>query len=237
MNNPFRNRSQEYGRDRSDAWRGSDDRYRAENPRYDEDRSWRGADQGRERTRQDYGRDGTYPSEAGASGYGYGQYERDDRGYDDGASRSDSGRNRGDWAGGYGRQAQSAYGYGRSDFGGRSQQADRSYGGGQYQDDPSYEAQGYAPGAQIWDQSGGGRGSRQAYGRGGSSHSEFEPDYLHWREQQMSRFDNDYRDWRSEKRQKFTSDFDTWRAGRAENPIIGDVSDGGFGDQKDAKKS
>ena len=53
----------------------------------------------------------------------------------------------------------------------------------------------------------------------------------------MSLDDDDYRDWRAEKRQKFSSDFDSWRTNRAANPIVGDVSDGGTGDQKDVKKS
>jgi hypothetical protein len=101
----------------------------------------------------------------------------------------------------------------------------------------------YAPGSQIWEggQTDMGRGQ---YGRQASH--EFEPDYLHWREQQLSSFDNDYRSWRDERRQKFSSDFDTWRTNRpksearpqneAANPTVGDVSDGGVG-HDDKKKN
>ena len=73
---------------------------------------------------------------------------------------------------------------------------------------------------------------------GGQSHEhhDFEPDYLHWRQQQLSAFDKDYSDWRNERRHKFSSDFDTWRRNRADNPIVGDVADGGVGSQKDLKK-
>ena len=233
MNNPFRNRSQDHGRDQSDDWRGADDRYRAENRRHDEDRSWRTGGEGR--GQRGYPRDDSYRSEAGASGYGYGQYERDDRGPDDArwGGGNYAAQGGADWAGGYGRQAQSAFGAGRSDFGGQGHRSDR--GVGDYgRRATSYEAEGYAPGAQIWDQRD--TRSRRTY-QGGRDHSDFEPDYLHWREQQMSRFDDDYRDWRAEKRQKFSSDFDSWRTNRAANPIVGDVSDGGTGDQKDVKKS
>lgn len=65
---------------------------------------------------------------------------------------------------------------------------------------------------------------------------DFDPDYLHWREQQISTLDKDYADWRTERRQKFSTDFDSWRQNRAggprieaENPIVGNVADGGDG--------
>jgi hypothetical protein len=77
---------------------------------------------------------------------------------------------------------------------------------------------------------------------GGQSHEhhDFEPDYLHWRQQQLSAFDKDYSDWRNERREKFSSDFDSWRQNRprtqAANPIVGDVTDGGTGNAAEAKK-
>lgn len=98
-----------------------------------------------------------------------------------------------------------------------------------------YPEHAYAPGSQIW----GAAGSATDTGRGWSSHSpEFEPDYLHWRSEQIAKFDNDYRAWRDEKRQKFSLDFHNWRQTRsateahhtpAANPIVGEITDGGEG--------
>lgn len=124
--------------------------------------------------------------------------------------------------------------YGGSAMGGYGQ-------GQQSHSQQGYSDHGYAPGGQIWEGSGRGMGGQS------HEHHEFEPDYLHWRQQQLSAFDKDYTDWRNERRQKFSSDFDSWRQTRprseasgehktpAENPIVGDVSDGGVGTQ-DAKK-
>lgn len=88
----------------------------------------------------------------------------------------------------------------------------------------------HAPGSDSW------RGSDARAGR--PAHHDFEPDYLHWREQQLSTLDKDYADWRNERREKFSADFDSWRQTRAhgprieaENPVVGDVSDGGVGTQ------
>lgn len=125
--------------------------------------------------------------------------------------------------------------YGGSAMGGGYSQGQQSH------SQQGYSDHGYAPGGQIWEGSGRGMGGQS------HEHHEFEPDYLHWRQQQLSAFDKDYSDWRNERRQKFSSDFDSWRQTRprseasgehktpAENPIVGDVSDGGVGSQ-DAKK-
>lgn len=120
--------------------------------------------------------------------------------------------------------AQSSAGYG---------QAFRT--GGEYGPEPS---RGYAPGSQIWES--------QSYA-GRQQDPEFEPDYLHWRESQMRNLDRDYQSWRDERRQKFSQDFDEWRNRRAtqasaeqqppaDNPAVGDVSDGGTG-RDDRKKN
>jgi hypothetical protein len=74
-----------------------------------------------------------------------------------------------------------------------------------------------------------------------TSQHDYEPDYLHWRDQQMANYDRDYQDWRAEKRQKFSSDFADWRNARgpqvqAENTVVGDVTDGGGGSQAHAKE-
>ena len=133
-----------------------------------------------------------------------------DQGYGQGygASSHDQGRNHHSYGDqGYGRQAEMQRGY---------------------------ATHGYAPGGQIWEGSGRGMGGQT------HEHHDFEPDYLHWRQQQLSAFDKDYSDWRSERREKFSADFDSWRQSRprvqAENPIVGDVSDGGVGDASEAKK-
>ncbi len=87
-----------------------------------------------------------------------------------------------------------------------------------------FAGEGHAPGRQIW----------KDRDTGASGRHDFEPDYLHWRDQQLKAFDNDYSAWRSERRQKFSSDFESWRSSRpkgvqteAANPYVGDVSEGG----------
>jgi hypothetical protein len=91
---------------------------------------------------------------------------------------------------------------------------------------------------------GGGRvihqGSGGTYGMAGGHDDhggEFEPDYLHWREQQMRTLDDDYRQWRTERRERFASDFTTWRSARDDSARrnnlsasgVQDVADGGPG--------
>lgn len=115
------------------------------------------------------------------------------------------------------------------------------YGGEHGRDDrsrePDHSGRGHAPGGQTWE---GQDADHARRGPVGPSLHDFEPDYLHWREQQMSSFDKDYSDWRAERREKFSSDFDTWRQSRsraqAENPIVGDISDGGTGNAEEIKK-
>jgi hypothetical protein len=153
--------------------------------------------------------------EAAGRREGYGQYAREDRGYRD------------------------DYDYGGPTYG-RPRPAYRSDGGEAYRQD-------------TWDASRQGReGAYRAFGRdddrlagerrdvagraGSASRArdhDYDPDYLHWREQQMNRFDRDYDDWRSERREKFSTEFDTWRSQR--NAIVENVADGGTGSQKDIK--
>jgi hypothetical protein len=154
-----------------------------------------------------------------SQGYGgMGAQSFDQRGYGQSGGQS----------GAYGSQMGQGYAgptYGGQTYGGQGYGA-QGYGQG-------YPSHGYAPGAQIWEGSGRGMGGQS------HQHHDFEPDYLHWREQQLSAFDKDYGDWRNERRQKFSSDFDSWRQNRprgeasghtpAENPIVGDISDGGDG--------
>lgn len=235
MHNPFANRRDD------EARRHDEDREKyARDPRQDEARSWSGASEGR----QDAWRQNRRQDEP----YGYQAREdwrsdyRQDRG---GSSRQDWGRRREadtDTSWGYydaQRSDYSQYGErprynrgGYESYSSNSRGNEGRYGRSSFQDQPSHA---YAPGSQIWDQ-----GDRRA------GHEDFEPDYLHWRNQQMSRFDQDYADWRSEKRQKFSSDFDTWRQTRpkkdeahlkGENPIVGDIADGGVGDVDHRKKS
>ena len=168
-----------------------------------------------------------------AYGGGMGAQSFDQRGYGQSGGQS----------GGYGSQMTRGYaepGYGGQNYGGQSY-GGQSYGGqsGMSQGSASH---GYAPGSQIWEGSGRGMGGQT------HEHHDFEPDYLHWRQQQLSAFDRDYSDWRNERREKFSSDFASWRQNRprseasgehhtpAENPIVGDVSDGGVGSAADAKK-
>lgn len=74
---------------------------------------------------------------------------------------------------------------------------------------PFGEDSSYAPGSQIW---AGGRTGRGVEFH--SQHGEFEPDYLHWRDEQIQNLDRDYHGWREERRAKFSRDFDSWRKER-----------------------
>ena len=222
MQNPFRHRPQDdFGRREYRDEAG----WEARDRRYDEGRSWTEGDGGR--TAEAY------------RAQGQGQYARDEREY--GVSGRQSwdqpryGGPSGDWSGERARAGASydQYGYGsQPTFGGydRSQEMRRDarsdYRAGTRHD----PAHGYAPGSQIWEGSGRGMGGQT------HEHHEFEPDYLHWRQQQLEAFDKDYTSWRDERRQKFSSDFDSWRQNRAANPIVGDVSDGGTGDASELKK-
>lgn len=242
MQNPFSSR-------RDDDFRREDDRpgRRGREQRHDEARSWTGGaderwDSWRQQDRQEDSppayrthRDDWRSDYRAGEGGGYGRRDwasgRDSDtawGYYD-AQRSDSPRYGEDYRHGersrYGRSGHE--GYRRDPY-----RNEGAYGRSSTQDRPQHA---YAPGSQIWDQ-----GGRRA------GNEDFEPDYLHWRDQQLSRFDQDYADWRNEKRQKFSSDFDSWRQTRpkktehhltGENPIVGDVADGGVGDVDVRKKS
>lgn len=255
MQNPFRHHDDPHRpeRDRDEG------RWEARDRRPDEYRTWGGGDGGRtaeafRREEREYGRQPSGPAGAWTQdSYQQNQYAQRGPGGWTGEGRGYAG------PGGYATGAR-AYGggpqYGR-DYGGpefdqgyssRSHRQSgpdygaRGQGGPNYGGDfggPTWSGQGrsdhgYAPGGQIWEGSGRGMGGQS------HEHHDFEPDYLHWRQQQLSAFDKDYADWRSERREKFSSDFDSWRQSRprvqAENPIVGDVSDGGTGDASEAKK-
>ena len=53
------------------------------------------------------------------------------------------------------------------------------------------------------------------HGRG-DEHSEFDPHYRQWREQQLRQLDDDYRAWREEHYGRFSSEFDEWRKNRSQ---------------------
>jgi hypothetical protein len=59
----------------------------------------------------------------------------------------------------------------------------------------------------------GGEGGSWA-GRGRDD-DDFDPDYRHWRGEQMKQLDSDYQEWRQERRKKFSEDFDKWRSSRS----------------------
>jgi len=193
-----------------------DRRWEARDSRYDEGRSWSEGDGGR-------------------SAEAWRSQGRDDDRYRTGPSQARPS----DYSG-YGYPADRAYT--RSEYQNRDRGGDRDYRAGpDYgRREPGYapySSHGYAPGAQIWEGSGPGLKGEH---RNNHARHDFEPDYLHWREQQMSSFDRDYTDWRNERREKFSADFDNWRSSRprvqAENPIVGDVADGGTGDASELRK-
>ena len=259
MQNPFRHHDEPHRPERDRDDRGWDARDR----RPDEYRTWGGGDGGRtaeafRREEREYGRQPSGPAgawtqdsyqqtryaqrgpggwtgegrgDAGPADYAsgaqaYGEGPRYGRDY--GGSRFDQGYGSRGPSGGYGSRME-------PDYGGPTW-GSQAYGGSGYAGQPDH---GYAPGGQIW------RGSGQGMGGQSHEHHDFEPDYLHWRQQQLSAFDSDYSTWRNERREKFSSDFDSWRQSRprseaqhtpAENPIVGDVSDGGTGNAAEAKK-
>lgn len=225
-----RNRGQE--RQSGSDWLNDDDTsWEGRDRDRDEGRSWAGGAE-REPGRGDgYGRS----SDQGRGGYGrpatpYDRYDSQSRdmgrsygGREDGGARYGQSSRSGEFGQGYGYGR--AFGQGSSQEYGRGRDSydidtSREYRGSRYSRDDG------ADGARTW------QGGRDGVSAG---RSDYEPDYLHWREQQMSKFDKDYDDWRAEKRQKFSSDFDTWRTGR--NALVENVSDGGTGSQKDVKNS
>lgn len=215
MQNPFRPHDEPGRPDRDRDERRTESHER----RPEEYRTWGGGDGGRtaeafRREEQAYGRDPSGPAGAWTQdSYQQGRYGE---GY--GARPGERGPQ---MTRGYADPAYGSSGYGAPRYGGRSESG-------------PYPTHGYAPGAQIWEGSGPGMGGQS------HEHHDFEPDYLHWRRQQLEAFDKDYSEWRSERREKFSSDFDSWRKSRprvqAENPIVGDVSDGGTGDASEVKK-
>lgn len=238
MQNPFRHRPQ----DDFNRREREDNRWGARDRRYDEGSSWsegdggRTADAYRQQGSGQYARDRDYGgrSEQNRDWSGYEQPRSEHRPAEE--SRSDYTRS--DYGDYYGLQGR----YDRGGYG-PSQDYERQASRYRAQDDFGYRGQQQsdygrfsAPGSEIWD----GPGKDVARHNHHASRHDFEPDYLHWREQQVSNFDRDYHDWRSERREKFSADFDNWRSSRpqvqAENPIVGDVTDGGTGDASEVKK-
>lgn len=258
MQNPFRHQDEPGRQDRE----RDEGRWRAEDRRPDEYRTWGGGDGGRSaeafrREEQAYGRQGpvgAWSQDSYQQGRGPGAWTGGSAGHSGPGAYATGAQSYGggpQFGQDYGVTAHGPQGYGAagSSYGqhGQGSHMGQGYGGQAYgqggyapqagqghgQSGP-YAAHGYAPGAQIW------QGSGQGMGGQSHEHHDFEPDYLHWREQQLSAFDKDYSDWRNERREKFSADFDSWRQTRsraqAENPIVGDVSDGGTGDASEAKK-
>ncbi|HEV7229387.1 hypothetical protein [Brevundimonas sp.] len=244
MNNPFRNSDRDRDQDRS-RWteQGQTGGW------YDGSRDQGRPDQNWGRDRSDM-RGSPYAQGQGGHAQGaamgqssqYDEFNRSVGGQQSGYGQSGGGR----WTAQSGAGSQSSW-YGQADMGSSGYDQGRSQGmdsGGWSQGGQSgspYVQGGYGQSSQSQGSQGssyqGSRGS-QAYG----SHHDFEPDYLHWREQQMQNYDRDYHDWRNEKRQKFSSDFEGWRNGRgpqvqAENSVVGDVTDGGTGSQAHAKEA
>ena len=226
MQNPFRNRPQDdFGRRDHDDDR---DRLRAEDWRQEEGRSWRNDRDDRPwSSHSGYERDEGYRGRLHGHGRNeggrYGQGGQAD--YADRSGRRSSDRDQD-------RVGPAAYDtrddlrgwadHSRSDRMGQGRNSETHRAG-------PYPDHGYAPGAQIWED----RDPDRLASRSDPRHHDFEPDYLHWREQQMTNLDRDYSAWRDERRQKFSSDFDSWRQARAgrdatpaDNSKVGDITDG-----------
>lgn len=123
-----------------------------------------------------------------------------DSGGDYGSGYGGSGAGRGGYAndvdayGDYGRGGISRGGYGGNE----------DYGTGMSRGQTSYEQGGS-------DFRGGGNNQPENQGR--QSHPD--PDYDHWRNEQISKLDEDYDSWQSERRKKFADEFGKWRTERA----------------------
>lgn len=157
--------------------------------------------------------------------------------------RSAAGSNYGDWSGSRSAQDERY----RGGYGGQESGREDYHGGGHERQESrepgNYGRQDYGNSGRF----GGGEGQygmrrdmgsmhRQddmAWGRGeqgGSRHeSEFDPDYLQWRNEQMRSLDEDYRSWRRDRFKKFSDEFSTWRGQRAgrSQPGAGESSGAG----------
>jgi len=252
MNNPFRNSDRDRDQDRS-RWTEQGQTGGWYDGSRDQGRQSQGPDWGRERSDMR-----SSPYAQGQGGYSQGGYSQggamgQSSQYDDfnrSVGGQQSGQSGGDrWNAQSGAGSQSSW-YGQANMGpsgydqGRSQGMDHAGWNQGGQSGSPYAQGGYGQSGQS-SYSQGSQGSSYQGSQGSQaqgSHHDFEPDYLHWREQQMQNYDRDYRDWRDEKRQKFSSDFEGWRTSRgpqvqAENSVVGDVTDGGTGSQAHAKEA
>jgi hypothetical protein len=198
-----RDRYEGYGSDQ-DRWRDREAGLRVE----DERRSW---------SHEDYGRGSHHEGATYGQGAWRGaaqrplQHEGQGRPHRDQPGREDFGHYGQTGAGG-------DFGYGHERYGGP--ESNRRFGRGGYGEGASRAPGDHAPsgpggyGASADERGREGRGRRRAAGEGmtqASTHADFEPDYLHWRNTQMQKLDQEYLRWREERRVKFAKDFDAWR--------------------------
>jgi hypothetical protein len=195
-----------------------DDRWRAENRNHEDDwRRRRGQDDGRS-----FGGDrGRYNSDEarygrGARGGGQGEgepwrrerygsrYDQDRTGYGSGYDRQ-----RGD----YGR---GQTGYGGQEYGMESPRREtgreRGFGGGRER----WRAQGSAPYGDLeFNARASGVeefGAPHDYAYHPPQGHEFDPDYLHWRDEQLRAHDRDYQDWRRHQQNQYDEDYRSYRS-------------------------
>lgn len=127
---------------------------------------------------------------------GHRQFEGESRHEDFGRHEGDTfGRDRYSQGGGYGGSGYMHYDYNkpaRPDEGRREQTARDRYRGSQDQD-------------ANW------MTERMSQSR----QDDYDPDYRHWREEQLRNLDEEYEAWCQERRKKFSSEYDSWRKNRA----------------------
>ena len=106
---------------------------------------------------------------------------------------------------GYGGQGGGSYGVrDYSDAARRSTyRQDQNYAGG------AWTQSGYQGGSQAGSQSGGYQGQQ--------GHEDHDPDYLTWRDNQLSSYDRDYSAWRDEQRRKHDEEYGRWRNEKKEH--------------------
>ncbi len=226
MRNNDERRQRGHGRDYDYEHGGRDSENWGANRQHGGDYEGRGRseDQSRDRYPDRWGRHGrpqgsgseygdAYGTERfGPRSSGYGGYDGDQAGFDQGGYGRGGGYGVGRFpedSARYGRQQQpSNYGGGRQ--GGYNDRFIDDYGsrqrGEQYGRGEDRYSQGFYGDASRF-----GRGMQQGERESRSHH---DPDYQQWRTEQLRSLDNDYEAWRGERYKKFSEDFNTWRSSR-----------------------
>lgn len=75
----------------------------------------------------------------------------------------------------------------------------------------------FSLGETYGDRSGQAYGTRSDYAFNADIDQDFDPDYLHWRNQQLQRHDRDYADWRRHQREQYDEEYRRFRTERRDD--------------------